>query len=74
MEIFTLFMSSKKTRKTGSELRVSERLTFDAKITSTRIALLDDTAKFHTANYRRFTVCFCSLGRRLKINLAIILP
>ena len=29
----------------GSELRVSECLTFDVKITSTRIAWLDDSAK-----------------------------
>ena len=38
------------------ELHVSERLMFDAKITSTRIAWLDDSAKIHASNYRRFTV------------------
>ena len=38
-------------RKMVSELRVSEHLTFDARITSMRIAWLDDSA-----NYRHFTV------------------
>ena len=39
----------------GSELHVSERVMFNAKITSTRIAWLDDSTKIST-NYRRFTV------------------
>ena len=33
------------TRKAGSELPVSEHLTFDIKITSMQIAWLDDSAK-----------------------------
>ena len=45
LEIFALFASSKKTRKMGFEVRLSERLMFDTKITSTPIAWLDDSAK-----------------------------
>ena len=46
--------------KMGSELRVSERLTFGEKITSTRIAWLDDSAKIsrRALYYRHFTVLF----------------
>ena len=56
LELFALFASSRKTRKLenakiaitqiiGSKLGVSEHLTFDVKITSMRIAWLDDSAK-----------------------------
>ena len=52
LEILALFTPSKKTGKLqarkqemGSELHLSENLTFGAKITSTRIACLDDSVK-----------------------------
>ena len=38
---------------------MSERLMFDTKITSTRIAWLDDSTKISPVNYRHFTVYAC---------------
>ena len=54
LEIFPLFASSKKTRKIGSELCVSERLTFDRKITSAQIDWLEDSAKISRRKLQAF--------------------
>ena len=54
LEIFALFASSKKTRKIGSELHVSERLT--RKLQARELPGWMIPRKFHAADYRHFTV------------------
>ena len=61
LEIFALLASSMKKQKTSTqkmecELRVSERLTFNAKITSTQLVCVDATI------YRHFTVINIVIG------------
>ena len=56
LDIFMLFTSSKKTRKMGSELRVSEHMMFNAKLQARELPVWTIPQKFHAANYRRFTV------------------